>query len=303
MAVCLSYPLRAQAVADRSPDNTDVLLIDHDFTARDEFVRVFLQDGQVYRAEIGSPDVTLEIRARIRATQLPRTYVFLPASTPSGTSIVEVYPQADLEYEIRSVSLTGSPVPTRLRLYRDVSASERRQHVRNTRTWETGIELAGGWHSGFALSSAPIGPGSDPNGGTDFEACFTARGAPGRGRLGICALGVGYQSQHGAQSIVWVYTEPRIRLLGPARTGQSSWELGALFRLGLGLISASPVTPAILAPGFYIARQIRSSSSGGGWSMQASYARPFYKFNKPAGGGDAPTRNGHRLTFGIGWYR
>ena len=303
MAVCLASPLRAQAGVHQSRDSTDVLILDHDFTARDEFVRVFLQDGQVYRAELGSPDMTLEIRTRVRTKQLPRLYVFLAASTPSGTSIVEVYPEADLEYEIRTVSLTGSPGPTRLRLYRDIGASERRQYVRNTRSWEVGVEVAGGWHSGFAQTREPIVAGSDPNGGSDFEACFTARGAPGKGRVGICALGVGYQSQRGAQSIVWVYTEPRLRLLGPARHGQSNWELGALFRVGQGLISASSATPVILAPGLYVARQIRSSSSGGGWSMQASYSRPFYKFNKPAGGADAVTRNGHRMSFALGWYR
>ena len=63
-------------------------------------------------------------------TQLPRVYLFLPSSTPSGTSILEVYPEKDLEYEIRVVPRSGVSVPTRMRLYRDVAASGRRLYTR-----------------------------------------------------------------------------------------------------------------------------------------------------------------------------
>ena len=301
----LAAPSQAQATDTTrgSADSADVLVLDHDFSAEGEFTRVFLQDGQVYRAELSSPDVVLGIVGVVRTTPIPRVYPFLPTDTPSGTSIVEIHPQADADYEIRSIGRTGSAVSTRLRLYRDVKASQRRQYVRQNRGWEIGIEVAGGWHSGFAQTNTPIGAGSEPDAGTDLEVCFAARGAPGKAGFGICAFGVGFQSQRGAQSITWIFTEPRVRLLGGARAGQSNWELGVLFRAGLGLISASSVTPAILAPGLYVARQLRGHSSTGGWSIQASYLRPFYKFNQPVGGGDAPTRNGHRLSLGLGWYR
>jgi hypothetical protein len=102
-------------------DSTDVLILDHDVTGPNEFARVFLQDGQVYRAELSSPDVTLHIRGLVRTTQLPRIYPFLPSDTPGGTSIVEVYPQLDAEYEIRSVGSSGSAISTRMRLYPDAS--------------------------------------------------------------------------------------------------------------------------------------------------------------------------------------
>lgn len=180
LLVCLHSISRAQSAVDTtSADSTDVLVLDHDFTSPNEFARVFLQDGQVYRAELSSPDMSLQIRGLVRTTQLPRIYPFLPSDTPSGTSIVEVYPQVDGDYEIRSVARSGSAVSTRMRIYRDVKASRRRYLVRNTPGWEIGLELAGAWHSGFLQSSAPPLLGSSAESGLDVEACFSARSAPG----------------------------------------------------------------------------------------------------------------------------
>lgn len=305
LAVCLASSLRAQANEDRPPaDSSDVLVIDHDFSAAGEFVRAFLQKGQVYRAELSSPDVTLQIRGVIRGvvrpTQLPRIYPFLTSETPSGTSILDIYPEVDAEYEIRAVAVGGAGVATRLRLYRDIRASARRNYVRNTPGWKIGVELAGGWHSGYLQSSAPVSLGSDPAGGTDVESCFSARSA----RLGMCVLGLSYQSQQGARNILWIYTEPRLRILGKSRPAQSNWELGALFRFGVGMISAASVTPTTIAPGVYIARHIGRNTQGAGWSFQASFARHSYRgFGKPVGvpGSVHPTSN--RLSFGVGWYQ
>jgi hypothetical protein len=305
LVLCLGAPrsLPAQAVQLRSAtDSSDALVLDHDFTSGEEFIRLFLQAGQVYRAELSSPDATLEIRGSIRSTQLPRIYVFLPSSTPSGTSILEVYPQVDLEYEIRVVSFNGSRLPTRMRLYRDVAASARRLYTRTHRGWDIGVELAGGWHSGFAQSTTGV-TGTSPQGGSDVEACFTARNAPGKGRLGLCAVGIDYQSQRAARSITWVYTEPRLEVLGRGQPGGSRWQLGALLRLGLGIISASSSNPAIIAPGVYVARQIQSSSTTG-WSIQASYSRPIYPgFGHASDLTEGITPKGHRLSLGLGWYR
>ena len=302
---CLPLLLRAQSTADTvSADSADVLVLDHDFTGPNEFARVFLQDGQVYRAELSSPDMSLQIRGLVRTTRLPRIYPFLPSDTPSGTSIVEVYPQVDAEYEIRSVASSGSAVSTRMRLYRDVKASHRRYVVRNTPGWEIGLELAGGWHSGFLQSSAPPLLASNAEPGLDVEACFSARSAPGLRRLGMCVVGLGYQSQNGAKTILWLYTEPRLRLLGRARPGRSNWELGALLRFGVGMISASSDTPTILGPGLYVARHIRTNSQGAGWSLQASYSHASFRgFSRPLGTGSAQIPTSNRLTFGVGWYQ
>jgi hypothetical protein len=305
MSLCLTALLDAQSPPDTAAaDSADVLVLDQDFTGPNQFVRVFLQDGQVYRAELSSPDVTLEIRGLDRATKLPRIYPFLPSDAPSGTSIVEVYPQVDAEYEIRSVASSGSAIATRMRLYRDVKASRRRYAVRNTPGWQIGMELASGWHSGFFQSSAPPALGSTAESGMDLETCFTARSAPGVPRLAMCVVGLGYQTQQGAKSILWLYTEPRLRLFGRVRPGRSNWELGALLRFGVGMISASPDTPTTLGPGAYIARHIRPSSRGAAWSLQMSYSHAWFRgFSRPIGIGDARIPTSDRLTLGIGWYQ
>lgn len=303
LAVCLTSPLDAQNAPDRPmADTSDVLVLDHVFSALGEYTRVFLQSGQVYRAELSSPDMTLQIRALegrvVRPTQLPRIYPFVSSDTPSGTSIVEIYPEVDAEYEIRAVTLGNARIATRLRLYRDVRASARRHHVRTTSGWDIGVELAAGWHSGYQQSSAPSPAGTDPAGGTDVESCFSAR-APGNSRLGLCAVGLSYQSQEGGKNILWVYTEPRVRLLG-TRFG---WDAGVLFRFGVGMISAVSVTPITMAPGMYIARHFGRRANGNGWVLQASYARHLYRgFDKPTGviGTAHPTSN--RLSLGLGWY-
>jgi hypothetical protein len=305
LVLCLTSLLHAQASPDASSsDSADVLVLDHDFTGPNELVRVFLQNGQVYRAELSSTDVTLQISGLIRTTQLPRIYPYLPSDTPSGTSIVEIHPQVDGEYDVRSVASSGSAIATRMRLYRDVRASRRRFIVRNTPGWEIGVELASGWHSGYLQSSASPSVGGTAEPGMDVETCFAARSAPGMRRLGMCVVGLGFQSQHGAKSILWFYTEPRLRLLGRARPGQSNWEIGALLRFGVGMISASPDTPTILGPGIYVARHIRTSPDGAGWSFQTSYSHASFRgFSRPTGTGDARIPTSNRLTFGVGWYQ
>jgi hypothetical protein len=303
LLVCASTAWAQTSSARSASDTAYVLVIDHDFSAADERIQVFLQDGQVYRAELNSTNVSLEIRGVERTIQAPHIYPFLSSETPSGTTLLEIYPEKDAFYEIRSRELGGDQLPTRLRLYRDVAASSRRQYVRANRAWDVGLELTGGWHSGFVQSGSALSVGDEAFGGTDLEGCFTARGASRSSRLRMCVFGVGYQSQHGDRSILWIYTEPRFRVLGSGGAAHSGWEIGPLFRFGVGMISASPATPVMVAPGAYIARQIRGVSHQSGWSLQASYARPFYKGFPRAVGSEPATPKGHRLSFGVGWYR
>ena len=283
-------------------DSADVLVLDHDFSGLGETVRVFLQDRQVYRAELNASDVVLEIRGVLRSIRPPQVYPFLFSQTPSGTTLLEIHPEEDAVYEIRLIVIAGNMLPARLRLYRDVDASARRLNVLASRPWEIGVELAGGWHSGFVQSgTAPLisSPAED---GRDVEACFTARARALASRFSACVLGLSHQSQRGARSILWVYSEPRFRILGSAGTGRSGWEVGPLVRVGIGMISASRETPVIVAPGLYIARSITGSKSGR-WSLQASYSRAFYKNFIRDSEEEPATPKGHRVSFGVGWYR
>ena len=287
-----------------TPDPADVLVVDHDFGALGEQVRLFLQDKQVYRAELSSEDVTLVIRAKTRPMPEARVYPVTNELSPSGGSVFEIYPDRDGEYEIWAVSLQGSRLSTRLRLYRDVKESRRRMATANKPGWELGVEVAGGWHSTFAHSSAATPSASGSDVGSDLEACLTARNAPGVPRLNLCVLGVSHQSQHGSPNILWVYTEPRLRLFGRARPGLSNWELGPLFRFGVGMISGVSETPVVLGPGFYVARHIRKNSDGSGWSFQVSYFHAFYRgFDRPTGVSSGSGPQSNRLSFGVGWYQ
>ncbi len=298
----LATPLVAQSA--EAADSGDVLVLDHDFGVVGELVRIFLSDKQVYRAEMGTVDVTLELRPRISGMRVPRVYPISDSRSPSGSSVVEIYPDQDGVYEIRPVSIQGARLSTRLRLYRDVTESRRRLTTATRAGWELGIEVGGGWHSGFVQSSAAPEVGSSPDAGSDLEACFTARNAPGIRRLSMCVLGLSHQSQHGARSILWIYTEPRVRLLGPSRPGVSNWELGGLFRFGVGMISAGIETPTSFAPGIYVARHIRRNAAGSGWSLQAGYSHAFYRgFGKPSGVPGRVTPESHRVSVGVGWYQ
>lgn len=311
LVVGLAAPLCAQNGADKeSSDTANALVLDHDFTGVVEFARVFLQNGQVYRAELSSEDVTLFIQGLPgRPTRPPHLFPFLRSDSPSGTSVIEIHPQEDAEYEIRPIAVAGGGVVTRLRLYRDARASRRREYVLNNPGWEIGLELAGGWHSGYPQSQTALPVGSaDPQAGTDTDLCFSARTPPGKQGFGWCVLGFGYQTQHADPSILWIFTEPRVRILGHSRAHQSSWELGALLRFGVGMISSpSAKSPRILGPGVYLARHIRSAGRGS-FSLQLAYTRAFYNgFPKGVPGsfvvGEDIVPKSHRLSFGVGWYK
>jgi hypothetical protein len=305
MAVWLLVWLTTTGVAQSAgnvADSADVLVVDHHFAAPGELVRIFLQDKQVYRVELSSIDVTLELRPRFTGMPVPRLYLISDSQSPSGSSVFEIYPDRDGEYEIRPVSIQGSRISTRVRIYRDLNESGRRMGTGNQPGWDLGIEIAGGWHSGYQQSnSAPVG-GSSPDGGTDLEGCVTARNPPRVRRLSMCILGVGHQSQRGAPNIFWIYTEPRVSLLG-SNFGVSHWEAGVSLRFGIGINSGSSVSPSAIAPGLFVARHFRSNPDGSGWSLQASYSRSFFRFRVPPSvlGGGTPESN--RVSLGFGWYR
>lgn len=304
LVVSLNTTLNAQS-HESSADSADVLVLDHDFSTGGEMVRVFLYDLQVYRAELSTPDVTLQIRSRSNSGMKPlRVYPISDMQSPSGSSAAEIYPDQDGEYDIRPIAIQGSRISTRLRLYRDVSESRRRISRSSRPGWELGVELGGGWHSGFVQSNIAPAVGSEPSAGTDIEGCLSARSAPKSQRFSMCVLGVSHQSQHRAPSVVWVYTEPRLGVqLGRDQHGYSSWEAGPVFRFGVG-IAASSSTARTFAPGVFLARHIRPSKKTAGWTLQLSYHLALFDgFKNPAGTGDPITPKSHRVSFGVGWYK
>lgn len=306
LAVCLSSILPAQTdtvgSAAEPEDLADVLILDHDFIAGgSEFVRVFLQGKRVYRAELSTPDLTLLIRSPLPRVELPRVYSLIGPDTPSGMSVVEIYPDVDGEFEIRSSWAGKDAVGTRLRLYRDGRESRRRAAIVKRPGWEIGIELAAGWHTASGTPGQSSLVAADREAGTDVEGCFVARNAPGMPVLSWCAIGLGVESRSPAKSVFWVFTEPRVNLIGAARPGRSNWELGLLFRVGMGSTDGMAQDPILLAPGLYFARHIRSGLDGSGWSFLASYSHATMLNLEQASGASRPGND--RLRLGIGWYQ
>jgi hypothetical protein len=276
--------------------NADVLVLDHNYTGPDEYVRVFLERGQVYRAELSTADVTLSIRTPGGRTHPPRVYPIRERESASEASTYELYPDADAEYEIRPLAIVGGGVATHLLLYRDVRESHRRMAVVSEPGWDIGFEFGSGWHSGFAQTIGPVT--GEFHGGTDVEACFSARQQAGR--VNLCAFGLSYQSQVGDPSILWFFTEPRLRLLGRSQRG-GAWDGGMLTRFGLGSIERAGFTPWVLSPGAYLARRL---GDDGSWLLRGSWAYAWYMgFGTTGGISGDQTRHGTRFTLGIDWLK
>lgn len=290
--------LSAQADTVASKDSADVLLLSRDFIQGSrEFVRVFLQKGQVYRAELSSPDVQLIIRPLRPGTEPAFVAALQDFVGASGAVRYEIYPRADGDYEIAPTRGTGVGNTT-LMLYRDIKASRRRQRIISSPGWELGVELAAGAHTGYKARSHITDPVSPTGSGVEYEGCFTARNAPGLRRLSGCAFGIGYQRRPETRDVVWFFIEPRFAVLGHGKVAQSNFELGVLFRAGLAETEGTSSSLRQLTPGVYVARHVRRNQRGSGWSFVGSYSRPFYRGDQIDGSEET-----NRLVVAVGWYQ
>lgn len=93
--------------------------VTHTYTvASGEFVRIPLEGGATYRAELDGSGFRLQVRPVESGTQDPLVQELVPGLGASGTSIFSVKPRVDGVYEFRS--LAGDPArPMTLRLTRE----------------------------------------------------------------------------------------------------------------------------------------------------------------------------------------
>jgi hypothetical protein len=282
LLLCLAPAIRAQTNAgvaamtdSTSSGKVDVLLVAVDLVVGSlEPIQVFLQQGQVYRIELTRNDVGLEFRTPTKRIQPPFFSALEGASRPSNGSAFEVYPRADAMYEVRIIGGEYG-LPTTIKLYRDVSSSATRQKVIVSGGRDIGMEVAFGAHSAYPITRSSFGtPAPVGEAGTDLDLCFSVRSSPtSRGGFSGCAVGVGYQSRPDAESsVVWIFSEPRFRVVG-GTPDRSSMEAGFLTRFGIGIVEKVNVNPISVAPGLYVAHQIRRDGADGGWSLIASYSR------------------------------
>jgi hypothetical protein len=270
--VALARPLGAQSTA--APDSTAVVidsavaahrdrlvpLLDYEFSAPGEYVRLFLAGGVVYRARVSSADVDLVLTAVLPAT-IPPTVIELDRfGDATGERNFLIRPGVDGEYEFRAPVNTaldtvsnGVPVApaggsTRLLLYRDARETARWAST-GTQPWALGIAIAGG-----AGGSYPVSATATPTGSSGIvEGCLEVRYGPGIGRwLSGCVLGVSHESRPGASQIYWVYMEPRFRVFGVGRAWGQRLDAGLLFRAGFGEVEGVNQQPGMVAPGAYV---------------------------------------------------
>ncbi|HXE57368.1 MAG TPA: hypothetical protein VNK43_05165 [Gemmatimonadales bacterium] len=236
-------------------DSTDPLIAVHDFTGGGEFLRVFLQAGMVYQAELKSPDFAFVIRPLRSGVEPPFMARVTSGPSASGGAVYEIYPREDAEYEIRPAAGYGI---TTLALCRDVEQSRRRQRSSTARAGKSGWRSRAGSTAATTCSGTAASTSYEARSGGVVEACFSARNAPSASRVSGCAVGFGYEWRPSARDVVWAFIEPRLRVIGGESRGKSNTELGVLFGAGLG--DEQRGSSSILwqlTPGDYVARHLR----------------------------------------------
>lgn len=296
----------AQQVVEHTPrDSTDALVLEHDFTGPGEFARATLLKGEVYRAELSTEDAVIDVYPIKGGSPVfinPEEY-----GAASGQAMYTVYPTTTAEYQFRLVS--GGPV-VRLRLYRDLRRSIRRQKVIDTPGWEVGAEAGIGGHSGYLLNTEGAGVRDSKDGGVDFEGCFSARSGPGILRyISGCAFGVGWDARGDARGVAWFFIEPRFRIIGTKPRGISNNEIGVLGRAAYGMISGVNRDPKMLSLGIYATRNVRWNLGGKGLSFTLAYRHGWIGnlgYDELQQDNVLPPfgkTKSDRLTFSIGYYQ
>lgn len=300
-ALCLTRAAVAQEPVDHTPkDSSDILILSHDFTGPGEFARALLIKNEVYRAELSIDDAVIEVYPIKGGSPV---FVYREETgVPSGRGMYLVHPTTTAEYQFRLVS--GGPVVS-LNVYRDLRRSRRRQKLIDEPGWEIGGEIAVGGHSGYQLNTAEAGIKDTEDGGIDIEGCFSARSGPGVLKyVSICAFGVGYDKRGDSKSVIWVYMEPRIRLLGGRERGVTNNEIGILGRASYGIISSINRDPKMVALGIYAARNVRWNKSGKGLSFTLAYRRGWISnLGTTPGGAPYGKTSSNRLSFAVGYYQ
>jgi len=269
LVISATIGIALSAQAQQVADSADVLIFSGSFTTGSrEFVRIFLQKGQVYRAEVNVGAVSFTLRPRHAGGDTP-TIVEIRGGLGAAESVYEIYPFKDDEYEIKVGDFPEGETAS-LNIYRDIHASRRRQGIANRGSkWQMGLEFGAGHHGNYRVSPTEQSNKIDRAGG-DYEACVLISGS---GPLWGCVLGVNVHSSNAASRITWFYVEPRFRLAGA--TSRVSPEVGLLLRAAFGSSQDEALyNPKLLAPGAYL-RISLGSGLGKGLAVIVSGSRGF----------------------------
>jgi hypothetical protein len=278
-------PLQAQVAA---PDSTSrVQITDLTFHSSSyEPIRLFLAGGRIYRAQFSQPEIILQMRS-YEGKQLPLVVSVNLGPDASGRTDFEVRPRMDGEYEFRPVYVyEGNPIRFQLWLEpktRDPagpSVAEASQKV------EFGVELSAGLHGAYENGADHYGAK-----GGSLAGCATIRNIGGeQGRLWGCFFGIELEKAGGDSSWVYLYMQPRLRLIG----GTSPFDAGVLFHVSTGTAGHGRASGKY-GVGFYTGYRERRAA-GGGWTALGSLS--LLRVNPENAG--APGAGSWGASFGVG---
>jgi hypothetical protein len=243
-----------------SLDSTEVVL-EHSFADQSDSAVVVLRRRVAYRAELSGSD-SLVITS-LDAHRWPPLIV--PTGFASeGARSYEVHPTTSGAYSVRVVGIRDASGAV-LRIYGD-RVETKRLAVGRERSWNIGLGLAAGLHSGYRLD--PTG-GADPSGGGDIEGYLLMEG----GFPVSVYLGIARQSFPDAEFVeTWYFVEPRLRLLSQTLLGTTRTDLGVMLRIAQGgEVGNREISPSQLGVGVFVNQHLAVEGRRRGWSVFGAY--------------------------------
>lgn len=234
----VTRPLVAQAAARW------ILLADVTYHAGDfEPFRIFLARGIKYRMEFSEPKVVLQMRS-FEGKSVPFVRLIGDGPGASGETDFELAPNSDGVIEFRAVDgVPGTAV--RFRLWQVTPPAERdlSDTASSGPRVQVGLIFRVGTHFDYVADSFTYA-----HKGSVAEGCLAIRAGGGLlDRLGGCVVGYSHLSGGLRYVLDFAFTEPHVRILGPAPRPGTVLSAGALIRLStfVGTSEPSPKSPPL----------------------------------------------------------
>lgn len=248
LVLALGLPAGAGAqVPDTTLGDTLLAYLEVQPHQRDSVIVSLRRHGQ-YRVLLSRSHLTASAIPLKRAS--PALLVNVTPQGPVSYTILEVYPYTTAPHVLFTAA-SGDTV--RIWLWAD-RAEERRSAEARDREWGIGLLVGAGYHSGYRIRPADPTPAAAS---ADFETGLLF-GSSGR-LSGL--LGVTMQPRYsGAESVLWVFAEPRMRILRHRPIG-----LDLALRIGQGAASNSANDPSLIGLGLALAYSLDDRPGARGW--------------------------------------
>lgn len=236
LSFALGLPARAGAqVPDTTLGDTLLAYLEVQPDQRDSVIVSLRRHGQ-YRVLLSRPHFSASAIPLKRAP--PALIADVTPQSPVSYTILELHPYATGPHAVFTAA-SGDTV--HIWLWAD-RAEERRSAEARDREWGIGLLVGAGYHSGYRIRPADPTPAAAS---ADFETGLLF-GSSGR-LSGL--LGVTMQPRYsGAESVLWAFAEPRLRLLRYSAMHRPT-SLDLAFRIGQGAASGTADDPSLIGLG------------------------------------------------------